>query len=168
MRQIIEQTAVGAAFAYAVVSLVMFIVWIVAHAAVDTTFPAQPGVVDPIARAEIDHLKDLINAADKRYEQRFNAQESAVGAALAALEKAGAAELAANKEASYKSATDLEKRLDSVNEFRGQLSDQASTFVTRTELYGSIMGIGGLAIGIVGLLLRKRAEDIGRLTGKRP
>jgi len=39
----------------------------------------------------------------------------------------------AAKEAVTKAEVSAEKRFESVNEFRGQLSDQATTFVTRTE-----------------------------------
>jgi len=60
--------------------------------------------------------------SDRRYQQRFDASEQAVNAALAAAEKAvGKAEVAA------------EKRFDAVNEFRGQLSDQARDFMPRKE-----------------------------------
>lgn len=48
---------------------------------------------------------------DKRYQQRFEAQEKAI----------------AKSEAAY------DKRFESVNEFRGQLSDQVSTFLSRNE-----------------------------------
>lgn len=54
--------------------------------------------------------------------QRFDAQEKAVAAALSAA-----------KEAVAKAETAAEKRFEAVNEFRGQLTDQAATFVTRAE-----------------------------------
>lgn len=38
----------------------------------------------------------------------------------------------------------MEKRLDSINEFRGQLKDQAGTFITRDQLIGWIVGIIGM------------------------
>lgn len=93
----------------------------------------QTQVVDQIARTEIAHLKELLNAADKRYEQRFNAQETAVAAGLNAQEKAIAAALSAAKEAVTKAEIAAEKRLDSVNEFRGQLRDQQATFISKAE-----------------------------------
>jgi len=68
------------------------------------------------------HLSSTLAETDKRNEQRFQAQEKAVMAALVAAEKAVAkAEIAA------------EKRFDAVNEFRGQLTDQAATFMPRLE-----------------------------------
>jgi len=69
-----------------------------------------------------EHMNKLIAESDRRYEQRFEAQEKAVQAALVAAEKAVTkAEVAA------------EKRFDNVNEFRAQLADQASTFMPRLE-----------------------------------
>lgn len=69
-----------------------------------------------------EHLVALMAEQDKRNRQRFDAQESAVAAALTAADRAVAkAEVAA------------EKRFDSVNEFRAQLADQAATFMPRAE-----------------------------------
>lgn len=56
-------------------------------------------------------LRELIEEHDKRYQERFDAQEKAV------LKAEGA----------------NEKRFESVNEFRAQLSDEQSTFLTRSE-----------------------------------
>lgn len=59
---------------------------------------------------------------NERYEQRFKAMDEKTSLALTASEKAVAkAELA------------VEKRFDSVNEFRGTLSDQAATMMPRAE-----------------------------------
>lgn len=41
----------------------------------------------------------------------------------------------------------MEKRLDALNEFRGQLKDQASTFITRAELFAWVMGLLGVFFG---------------------
>lgn len=74
----------------------------------------------------LDSLKALLDARlaeiDRRYEQRFSAQEAAV---LAALVSANAA---TNK---AEAATD--RRFESVNEFRQALTDQTATFITRAE-----------------------------------
>lgn len=43
--------------------------------------------------------------------------------------------------------TALEKRLDGLNEFRGQLSDQVATFPTRKELWGYLVAVAGLLFG---------------------
>lgn len=63
----------------------------------------------------VESLKEYI-------EQRFSDSDKAVQAALLAA-----------KEAAAKAETASEKRFDSVNEFRGQLSNQASTLMSRTE-----------------------------------
>lgn len=68
-------------------------------------------------------MKDERDISFRDYvDVRFADQEQAVQAALAAAEKAVVkAELAADK------------RFESVNEFRGQLTDQANTFISRLE-----------------------------------
>ncbi len=69
-----------------------------------------------------EYVEALMAERDRRVEQRFSDQERAVNAALAAAEKAvNKAEVAA------------EKRFEATNEFRAQLSDQATTFMPRRE-----------------------------------
>lgn len=74
----------------------------------------------------IDSLKEHVEVTrvemDRRYEQRFEAQEKAVLAALTAA-----------KEAVIKAEVAAEKRADAANEFRGQLADQAATLMPRSE-----------------------------------
>lgn len=79
------------------------------------------------------HLMDIMNERDLRYQQRFESQESNLGTAIVAQEKAVAAALGAAERAVAKAETATEKRFDGVNEFRGQLSDQARTFMPRSE-----------------------------------
>jgi len=68
------------------------------------------------------HLEQQLTDLRKQLDERHTAQNSAVQAALSSAEKAvGKAETAA------------ERRFESVNEFRAQLSDQATRFVTRVE-----------------------------------
>lgn len=69
-----------------------------------------------------EHLQALMTEGDRRNQQRFDGQEKAVAAALQAA-----------KEAVTKAETAAEKRFDSVNEFRQQLSDQAASFMPRRE-----------------------------------
>lgn len=63
----------------------------------------------------VDTLRAMFEARiaemDRRYEQRFAAQEEAI----------------------HKSETATERRFESVNEFRAQLADQASRFMPRSE-----------------------------------
>lgn len=69
------------------------------------------------------HLTSLIDANDRRYEQRFLDSKEAVQSALIAADRATA-----------KAEQSQEKRNEIMNEFRGQLKDQAGTFVTRGDL----------------------------------
>ncbi len=104
--------------------------------------PAFGQAPDPSVR----EIGIRIDERDRQYSQRFDAQEKAVAAALAAA-----------KEAVTKAEAAAEKRFDSVNEFRNTLKDQTATFLTRGEAIGFFFGACGLAVGVVGLLLRKRA-----------
>jgi len=81
----------------------------------------------------LDTLKALIDANDLRYQQRFDAQQEAVNAALVSQEKAVAAALSAADRAVSKAELASEKRFESVNEFRGTLNDYTSNLVTRVE-----------------------------------
>ncbi len=64
------------------------------------------------------------------------------------------AELAAsNEKALQETRTATEKRFDSVNEFRGQLSDQTKTYVTKAELYAGLIAVTAL-IGAAATVLR--------------
>lgn len=89
-------------------------------------------------------LRDLLREVDRRYEQRFIAQENAVGLALTRVDKEfhehiaqvrteTHAALEAADKAINKSESATEKRFESVNEFRAQLADQTRTFMPRTE-----------------------------------
>ncbi len=123
--------------------------------------------VDKIARVRLLALLDVLTERDRRYSERFAAQEVANRLALDAAEKAV-----------LKAENAYERRFESVNEFRQTLTDQAATFMTRAEanallgavneklsrldnhdsattgrgagmgqLWGIIAGVGGLLIG---------------------
>jgi hypothetical protein len=68
-------------------------------------------------------LLSILNERSTANNQRFDAQEKAVAAALAAA-----------KEAVAKAEAAAEKRFDSVNEFRAALKDQQGTLIPRTEV----------------------------------
>ena len=162
-RRVLDIVLFDIAFVYATGSVVWFLSTIIpAKAAVDTTFPTSSGVVDSIARSQIEHLRELLFAAEKLNDQRFQAIEKNVSTALNAQESATAAALQAVKEAGLKQETATERRLESVNEFRGQLKDQAATFVTRAELLATVTTAMFILIGLIGLYQRwqnKSKED---------
>lgn len=67
-------------------------------------------------------------------EQRLDDQQKAVDAALVAAKEAVAAALAAAEKAVLKAEGAADRRFESVNEFRGTLSDQATRFPQRIEV----------------------------------
>ncbi len=70
-----------------------------------------------------EYLTALISAAEKRSDARFDAMKDMVEAAFET-----------SKEAVAKAETSVDKRLEGMNEFRDQLSDQATRFVTNDQL----------------------------------
>jgi len=91
-----------------------------------------------------EHFTKVFTESDRRYEERFIAQEKAVNTAfvasekavntaLIAQEKAINSALIAAKEAVLKAESATEKRFEAVNEFRQTLSDQTATFIPRAE-----------------------------------
>lgn len=89
------------------------------------------------------HLEAMMREADRRYEQRFDAQEKAVA----------------------KAETAAEKRLDSVNEFRAQLSDQAQTFMPRNEAAILIRALDDKFDVLAGRVDRSESHGQGRDEG---
>jgi hypothetical protein len=84
-----------------------------------------------VLAAKLEALRELVDERDHRYEDRFRAMDEKTSLALTSSEKAVAkAEMA------------TEKRFDSVNEFRGQLKDQAATLVPRAEMDVKFNAIG--------------------------
>jgi hypothetical protein len=90
-------------------------------------------------------LGDLKGKLDERYETQtkavdaaFVAQQTAMTVALAAAERAVATALLAAEKATVKAENAADKRFDAVNEFRGQLADQANTFMPRSEAEAAI------------------------------
>ncbi len=69
------------------------------------------------------HLLSVMDERDRRYEQRFQAQQDAMDAALVAA-----------KEALAKNDAVLEARLQLLNEFRAAMSDRDRDFIPRTEV----------------------------------
>ena len=92
-------------------------------------------------RSDDELLKFVMKVMDERdlrYQQRFEAQSTAIKDALIAAEKAVT-----------KAEVATERRFESVNEFRQTLSDQAAKFVTRTEFHAIIVTL----VSVVGLVL---------------
>jgi hypothetical protein len=123
---------------------------------------------DPESISLREHIMALLAEMDRRFDAAIAAQDKAVQIAMIASEKAVVkAEIAA------------EKRFESVNEFRGQLADQAATFMPRAEaeqrmsalgeklddlkgssragahtLWGYLVGAVGVVAAIVALVLK--------------
>ena len=96
------------------------------------------------------HINAVIGALDRRVNEKFGDTSTALNAALTAAEKAV-----------IKAEVSTEKRFEAVNEFRGQLADQARTLMPRAEAEARIESIQKL----VDDLSSKSDKDEGRLRG---
>jgi hypothetical protein len=91
----------------------------------------------------IDHLTSLITGNDKRYEERFQAQQKALELGLAGLVRETQAAQTAADRAVLKAEAATEKRFESVNEFRGTLDNQQRTLIPRSEVDVIVKGLEG-------------------------
>jgi uncharacterized tellurite resistance protein B-like protein len=122
-----------------------------------------------IERSEIDHLRDLVDERDRRYEQRYEASQRALDAALLAADRAVQAALQAAKEAVIKAELSADKRFELLNELRTgvatteqleslekivnglkeQLDKSAGRGAGVSALYGWLIGGIGLIVSVV-------------------
>lgn len=88
-------------------------------------------------RRELENLRSMLEeryaTQTKAVDAAFVAQQTAMQTALTSAEKAVGVAQTAAAAAVAKAETAAEKRFDSVNEFRAQLADQATTFIPRAE-----------------------------------
>lgn len=77
-----------------------------------------------------EHFEAIIDANDRRYEQRFKDQEAAVKAALASAEKAVEREQ-----------DNSEKWRENANEWRGAMNDRERNLMPRTEAEQSMKSV---------------------------
>jgi hypothetical protein len=114
---------------------------------------------------DIGHLRDVMDERDRRYEQRYEASQKALEAALLAADRAVQAALLAAKEAVTKAELSADKRFELLNELRTGIatSDQLEALEkVVTELAkradqntGAILGRNGLitvVLGVVGAI----------------
>jgi hypothetical protein len=99
--------------------------------------PVTLDIMREVVGQAFTYLKETVDVrfieSDLRYQQRFDAQQKAVGDALLAAEKAVNTALASADRAVVKAETAAEKRFEAVNEFRAVLSNQSATLMPRTE-----------------------------------
>jgi hypothetical protein len=99
---------------------------------------AQATADRAVARSELaaskEYLEAQINALREALVQQIQAQKTAIDAALISTKDALVAAQNASDRAIHKSDEAIQKRFDSVNEFRGQLSDQARNFAGKNEV----------------------------------
>ena len=93
--------------------------------------------IDTLRASVQQQIHDLKTLLDERYQT----QTKALDAAFVASEKAVTTALGSAEKAVAKAETAAERRFEAVNEFRGQLADQAATFIGRSEAEARILGL---------------------------
>lgn len=98
--------------------------------------PVSPGSDD-----YRQYIESRLAGLEQQLNDRFSGMEKATTAALVAAKEAVAAALEAAQKAVQKAEIAADKRFDSVNEFRGTLSDQASKLMPRLEADARLLAI---------------------------
>lgn len=83
--------------------------------------------------AKLETIEKVAEERNRRYEDKFRGSDTAVAAALAASKELTSAAFASSEKAIIKAEEAQRESNAKSNEFRGQLSDQASTFMPRLE-----------------------------------
>jgi hypothetical protein len=107
------------------------------------------------------HLIALIDANDKRYEQRFQASQEAVALGFSAQKSAVDSALAAQNTAVIKAEVSTEKRFESVNEFRNTLADQQRNLMPRSEVDVLVHAINAKIDALEKMMDKWEAERAG-------
>ena len=108
------------------------------------------------------HFERLLAEKDLRDQQRFQAQETGVSAALASQKEAVAAALSAADRAVLKAEAAADKRFDSVNEFRNALADQTKDFPTKAVVDGRFDALTAQVSALTGRMDRREGSGSGQ------
>jgi vacuolar-type H+-ATPase subunit I/STV1 len=92
------------------------------------------------------YVDSLIEANDRRYEQRFGDSQTAIAAALAGVKLGGDAALVAQKEAAAKAEEASERRFEAQRTETNQRMDELSRQIS--DLKQALSGLGGRSVGI--------------------
>lgn len=110
---------------------------------------------------QIDGMERLYEERDRRYEDRFKAQETAVAAALAAAEKLTAAAFAASKEAILKAENSQTSYNAGHNDLSRKMETQYKEMIPRTEFSVAVKNIEDK----IAELRESRSEGVGHKQG---
>jgi len=118
----------------------------------------------PETVSALDHILALHAAMDLRYQQRFEAQETAMQAALTSAEKAVQAALAAADKATEKAEREAKVWREASNEWREAMTDRERKFVSAEVFAETIAGLRtevrtrglqatfGYVVGFIGII----------------
>jgi hypothetical protein len=99
--------------------------------------------IKPVNGHTVTTLKELVDERDRRYTEKFDAQEKATALALAYQKEAVTNAFTASEKAIVKAEEAQKAYNERSNEFRGQLDDQAKMLMPRTEAIQRIERVEG-------------------------
>lgn len=121
------------------------------------------GTVRKYLEAQITGLREIIEANDKRYTERFQGLIDTFAQAIAAVKEAVTTALATAERANTKAENANDKRFEGVNEFRNSLSDQSRLLMPRLEVEALFRGLKE----DIGKLEKSQQSTAGRSSGVR-
>jgi small-conductance mechanosensitive channel len=107
------------------------------------------------------YFERVLVEKDLRDEQRFNASQQALSAAMAANKELVSAALTSAEKAVQKAETANERRFESVNEFRQTLTDQTKEFPTKAVVDGQMSAIREQVSALTGRMDRQDGTKSG-------
>jgi len=108
-----------------------------------------------------DYFESLIETRDMQYRERYETSQDSVKTAFAALSESTRTAMAAADKAVLKAEAASEKRFESVNEFRGLVTDQQRTFMPRAEVEKMIETVEGKIVDIKEALTKVTSKETG-------
>jgi len=112
-----------------------------------------------------EHFNKLFAEKDLRDDQRFKAQEKAVESALKAQQDSVSAALNSADRAVQKSEAAYNDRFNSVNEFRGQISDQTKEFPSKVVVDAQVSALQLQLNALTSRMDRREGSGSGLHTG---
>jgi hypothetical protein len=119
----------------------------------DLRRPIEGWTLDTLAAHLISVVSSLLSEIDKRYEQRFKAQETAVDKAFIAQEKSIQVALSSAEKAVTKAEIAVEKRFDNTNEWRAAMQDRDRNQMPRVEIEQRLDSLANSIKWAVGIMV---------------
>lgn len=127
----------------------------------DATGPSWPEHFQKLLDEQEKRFAALVENQEKRFVELVESAVQQFVTGLAAQDKAVQIAMVASEKAVVKAEMAAEKRFESVNEFRGQLADQAATFMPRNEAEQRFNQLAGAVVELKEATAGTRMRAVG-------